>query len=171
MNAARHREVETHRFTWPRPACETVRMKRLSDAARLSFAATISCGSFACAGKLADAPTDAIGQQRGDGADAAPALLEASSTSDTWLPVADRADAPQGGHERSESNGTDANGPSAETTGDAHLHQECATPPDCEVLLGPLSGICIACPNQSILGCEHYVCLYGICQTAYCDYQ
>jgi hypothetical protein len=46
---------------------------------------------------------------------------------------------------------------------------ECAAPGDCEKLLGPLPSFCIAnCPNGGE-GCEHYLCLSGLCQTSYCN--
>jgi hypothetical protein len=45
---------------------------------------------------------------------------------------------------------------------------ECETANDCTILLGPPpSGFCITCPNGSI-GCGHYECVSGICQTTYC---
>jgi hypothetical protein len=46
---------------------------------------------------------------------------------------------------------------------------ECQTEQDCLNLLGPLPKLCIVgCTNGSS-GCEHYLCLAGICQTTYCD--
>jgi hypothetical protein len=47
---------------------------------------------------------------------------------------------------------------------------ECGTAQDCETLLGPLPMFCIFdCPNvDGGKGCEHYVCLSGVCQTTFC---
>ena len=46
---------------------------------------------------------------------------------------------------------------------------ECVTPNDCTNLLGPLASECVAgCPGGAD-GCQHYVCLAGLCQTTYCD--
>jgi hypothetical protein len=45
---------------------------------------------------------------------------------------------------------------------------ECATPADCDSLLGPLPMFCIYdCPVTG-RGCQHYICLSGICQTTFC---
>jgi hypothetical protein len=44
---------------------------------------------------------------------------------------------------------------------------ECETAGDCSTLLGPLFGSCLTCPDGHE-GCEHYVCLSGVCQTTYC---
>jgi hypothetical protein len=45
---------------------------------------------------------------------------------------------------------------------------ECSTALDCETLLGPLPAFCIySCPSGE--GCEHYLCLSGICQTTFCN--
>ena len=48
---------------------------------------------------------------------------------------------------------------------------ECRTAQDCEMLLGPLPVYCIYdCPNvDGGEGCEHYVCLSGVCQRTFCD--
>jgi hypothetical protein len=49
---------------------------------------------------------------------------------------------------------------------------ECLVPDDCETLLGPLPNSCSTmCPNGPKGGCQHYVCLQGICQTTYCAAQ
>ena len=45
---------------------------------------------------------------------------------------------------------------------------ECATASDCTSLLGPIAVTCVAC-SGSRDGCEHYVCLRGVCQTTWCD--
>jgi hypothetical protein len=46
---------------------------------------------------------------------------------------------------------------------------ECQIPNDCAALLGPLPGVCLdTCPDGKE-GCEHYVCLSGVCQTTFCN--
>jgi hypothetical protein len=46
---------------------------------------------------------------------------------------------------------------------------ECQFASECETLLGPLPPVCQdPCPNGKE-GCEHYICLVGVCQTTFCD--
>ena len=45
---------------------------------------------------------------------------------------------------------------------------ECMTANDCATLLGPVPPICLVCPKGA-MGCAHYECVTGICQTTYCD--
>ncbi len=46
---------------------------------------------------------------------------------------------------------------------------ECATPNDCTNLLGPLPSECVGgCPGGGD-GCQHYLCIAGLCQPTYCD--
>jgi hypothetical protein len=45
---------------------------------------------------------------------------------------------------------------------------ECETASDCASLLGPLPSFCIECSDHC-LGCQHYLCLRGICQTSFCN--
>lgn len=55
-----------------------------------------------------------------------------------------------------------------DTTAPPGSPNECSTSQDCEGLLGPLPESCIfPCADGSI-GCEHYLCLAGFCQTTYC---
>ena len=49
---------------------------------------------------------------------------------------------------------------------------ECLTPSDCEALLGVRPSFCEgSCPNAPNGGCQHYLCLAGICQTSFCATQ
>lgn len=47
---------------------------------------------------------------------------------------------------------------------------ECQVSDDCAALLGPLPSNCTQCPSGG-QGCEHYVCLSGVCHTAFCGTQ